>query len=58
MTNIEMHDHMLAELNLLADVAKDPRVTMHVRMRIPVVQSHLAYAQQVAKAKGISTKPM
>jgi predicted outer membrane protein len=53
---IELHDHMLAELSVLQDVAKDDRVRENVRGRIPVVQSHLDYARQVAKAKGVSTK--
>ncbi len=50
---IEMHDHMLAELNVLQDVARDERVKANVRARIPVVQGHLDYAKSVAKAKGI-----
>src|SRR5205085_8987349 len=38
---IEMHQHMLAELNVLGSVAKNDRVRENVMSRIPVVQAHL-----------------
>jgi predicted outer membrane protein len=56
-TQLEMHDHMLAELQLLEEVARDARVKAHVRSRIPAVRNHLDYARSVAKARGVSTKP-
>jgi predicted outer membrane protein len=56
MQQIEMHDHMLAELNLLQDVARNERIKEHVRGRIPAVQGHLDYARQVAKAKGVDQR--
>lgn len=53
---VELHEHMLAELNLLQSVAKNDRVRENVRGRIPVIQSHLDFARQVAKAKGVSLR--
>lgn len=53
---IELHDHMLAELALLQDVAKNERVRENVRNRIPIIQGQLDWAYQVAKTKGYDIK--
>ena len=55
---VEMHRHMLAELTMLQDVAKDQRVKDHVGAAIPVEQAQLDKAYALAKAKGVQVKGM
>ena len=50
---IELHQHALAELEILNDVAKSNALRIHVKDMIPVVRDHLARAQALAKPLGV-----
>jgi len=49
LAQIEMHQHILGELQVLQDVAKNDMVRNNVRATIPVVQAHLDRAREIAK---------
>jgi putative membrane protein len=53
MSQVQLHQHALAELEVLQSVARHPDIRQHVTELIPVVQDHLTRAQALAKAKGI-----
>jgi predicted outer membrane protein len=55
---IEMHQHMLGELQVLQDVAKNDAVRNHVKATMPVVQAHLDRARAIAKKYDYGRKPM
>jgi predicted outer membrane protein len=48
MSQVEMHEHMLAEMNALLNVAKDSAVRAHIQADIPVMQQHLRMARDLA----------
>lgn len=49
LAQVEMHQHMLGELQVLQGVAKNEQVRDHIRASIPIVQSHLDRAREIAK---------
>jgi predicted outer membrane protein len=50
---IELHQHALAELEVLDDVAKNSALREHIAAMIPVVRDHLARAMALAKPLGV-----
>lgn len=50
---IELHQHALAELQVLDGVARNRMVRSHVSSMIPVVRDHLARAMALAKPLGV-----
>ena len=50
---IELHQHALAELQVLEGVAKAPALRDHITAMIPVVRDHLARAMAIAKPLGV-----
>lgn len=50
---IELHQHALAELQVLDGVARDEALRSHVTAMIPVVRDHLARAMALAKPLGV-----
>jgi putative membrane protein len=58
LSQVQMHQHMLGELQVLQDVAKNDRVREHVKATIPVVQAHLDRAREIAKKYDYGHKPL
>ncbi|HEY4304528.1 MAG TPA: DUF4142 domain-containing protein [Gemmatimonadaceae bacterium] len=58
LAQVEMHQHMLGELQVLQDVAKNDMVRDHVKATIPVVQAHLDRARALAKKYDYGHKPL
>jgi predicted outer membrane protein len=58
LAQIQMHQHMLGELQVLQDVAKNDMVRDHVKASIPVVQAHLDRAREIAKKYDYGHKPL
>jgi predicted outer membrane protein len=50
---IELHQHALAELQVLNGVARNQMLRSHVSSMIPVVRDHLARAMALAKPLGV-----
>jgi predicted outer membrane protein len=50
---IELHQHALAELQVLEGVAKASALRSHISDMIPVVRDHLARAMMLAKPLGV-----
>jgi predicted outer membrane protein len=50
---IELHQHTLAELQLLDGVARHSALRSHIDAMIPVVRDHLARAMALAKPLGV-----
>lgn len=50
---IELHQHALAELQVLNDVARNSMLRSHVNNMIPIVRDHLARAMALGKPLGI-----
>src|SRR3954468_942732 len=50
---IELHQHALAELQVLEGVARNQALRSHITAMIPVVRDHLARAMAMAKPLGI-----
>jgi predicted outer membrane protein len=50
---IELHQHALAELQVLDGVARNRMLRDHVSAMIPVVRDHLARAMAIAKPLGV-----
>jgi predicted outer membrane protein len=53
MSQIQLHEHALAELDMLQGVARRPEIRQHIADMMPVVRDHLARAHALAKSKGI-----
>jgi putative membrane protein len=58
LAQIEMHQHMLGELQVMQGVAKNEMVRDHVKATIPVVQAHLDRARAIAKKYDYGHKPL
>jgi predicted outer membrane protein len=58
LSQVQMHQHMLGELEVLQDVAKNDMVRDHVRATIPIVQAHLDRAREIAKKYDYGHKPL
>lgn len=56
MSQVEMHEHMLAELETLRGVARNPAIRAHIDAEIPAVREHLAKAHDLARSKGLEKK--
>jgi predicted outer membrane protein len=56
MSQVELHQHVLAELEELQKVAKNPAVRDEISATIPVVRDHLARAHALAVEKGFEKK--
>ena len=56
MSQVELHQHVLAELETLQGAAKNDAVREHVATMIPVVRDHLARAHAIAVARGYEKK--
>jgi predicted outer membrane protein len=52
MSQVQLHSHALAELEVLQGVARSPAVRQHIAAMIPVVRDHLARAHAIAGDKG------
>jgi predicted outer membrane protein len=53
---IELHQHMIGELELLQTVAKNPRVRDHIAAEIPNERQNLAKARALAHVLGYEVK--
>lgn len=49
LANVQMHEHMLGELEALQGTAQNPAIRDHVTAMIPVVQAHLDRARAIAR---------
>jgi putative membrane protein len=58
LSQIEMHQHILGELQVLQGVAKNEMVRDHINAVIPVVQAHLDRAREIAKKYDYGHKPL
>jgi predicted outer membrane protein len=56
MSQVQLHQHVLAELEALQSVAKNPAVRDEIAATIPVVRDHLARAHAHAVEKGFGKK--
>ena len=56
LSQVEMHQHMLAELETLRGVAKNADLRAHIDAEIPKVREHLAKAHEIAVTKGFESK--
>lgn len=56
MSQIALHQHVLRELEVLQDVARNDAVRQHVEAVIPVVKDHLARAHALAVERGYEKK--
>jgi putative membrane protein len=56
MSQVEMHQHMLAELETFRGVARNPALRAHIDAEIPAVREHLAKAHEIARSKGFEKK--
>jgi putative membrane protein len=56
LSQVQMHRHILAELQTLQDVARDPAVREHVVAAIPVVTQHMNRAHDLAVQRGYMKK--
>jgi predicted outer membrane protein len=52
-SQIELHQHALAEMEVLEGVARNSQIKSHISAMIPVVRDHLARAMAMAKPLGI-----
>jgi putative membrane protein len=58
LANLQMHQHMLAELQTLQSVAQNSAVRDHIAAMLPVVQGHLNGARDLARKYGYGSKPL
>lgn len=58
LAQVEMHQHILGELQVLEGVAKNDMVRDNIRATIPVVQAHLDRARAIAKKYDYGHKPI
>ena len=58
LAQIQMHEHMLGELDVLQDVAQNDAVRDHIKASIPVMQAHLDRARAIAKKYEFGHKPL
>jgi putative membrane protein len=58
LSQIQMHEHMLGELAILQDVARNDKVREHIASTIPVIQRHLERARALAKKYDFGKKPL
>lgn len=56
MSQVELHQHVLRELEVLQQTTRDPALRSHIDMMIPVVRDHLARAHAIAVEKGFEKK--
>jgi len=56
MSQVELHQHVLRELEQLQQTTRDPALRNHIAMMIPVVRDHLARAHAIAIEKGYEKK--
>ena len=56
MSQVQLHQHVLAELEALQSVAKNPAVRDEIAATIPVVRDHLSRAHALAVEKGFEKK--
>jgi predicted outer membrane protein len=52
-SQVQLHQHVLSELEILQGVARRPDLRQHITELIPVVEDHLARARALAKARAI-----
>ena len=52
-SQIELHQHALAELQVLEGVAKNSMLRQHITDMMPVVRDHLARAMMIGKPLGV-----
>ena len=56
MSQVQLHQHVLAELEALQSVAKNPAVREEIANTIPMVRDHLSRAHALAVEKGFEKK--
>ncbi|HEX4682510.1 MAG TPA: DUF4142 domain-containing protein [Gemmatimonadaceae bacterium] len=56
MSQVQLHAHVLRELETLQDVARNDAVRQHIAEMIPVVRDHLARAHAIAVERGFEKK--
>ncbi|MDB4913451.1 MAG: hypothetical protein JWM95_1095 [Gemmatimonadetes bacterium] len=56
MSQVEMHQHAIAELQTLREVARNPAIRAHIDAQIPAMREHLAKAHEIAMSKGFEKK--
>jgi predicted outer membrane protein len=52
-SQVDLHQHALAELQVLEGVARNTALRRHIAEMIPVVRDHLARARMIAKPLGV-----
>jgi predicted outer membrane protein len=52
-SQVQLHQHVLSELEILQGVARRADLRQHIAELIPVVQDHLSRAQALARARAI-----
>ena len=55
-SQIELHEHVISELEALQDVAQNKAVRDHITAMLPVMRDHLARAHALAMKKGFEKK--
>lgn len=56
MSQIELNEHVLAELQILQNVAHDPALRSDIESLMPTLRDHLARAHAIAIEKGFEKK--
>lgn len=56
MSQVELHQHVLRELETLQQTARDPVLRAHIATMIPVVRDHLSRAHAIAVERGFEKK--
>ena len=56
MSQVEMHQHMLAELRTLREVAQNQAIREQIDAEIPAVREHLAKAHAIARKIGFESR--
>ncbi len=56
MSQVQLHQHVLAELEALQSVAKNPAVREEIANTMPIVRDHLSRAHALAVEKGFEKK--
>jgi predicted outer membrane protein len=56
-SQIELHQHVLAEFEILRNASQNAAVRDHITAMMPVMRDHLARAEALAEQKGFIKKP-
>jgi predicted outer membrane protein len=56
LANVQMHQHMLGELQTLQGVTTMPAIRDHITAMLPIIQNHLTRAQEIARKYDYASK--